>query len=250
MNNTKNYTMRYRLNRDMEFNENFRKKYVSKDYGNYEKYEKNSVATKYDAGVEATTDDKLYENYMKLIKTLPTQEAEDFEKQKRDDIKDLLTDQNETHQTFKERFFAQKGVKENLNPDLDAFEEECELMEDPETFERAYYGRLSPFVKENVYREYLKGYSIKDLSLKYGILQQRAKAIVYQKHLYWNEVYPRLGETHMRLALEREALYASEFPFIEYGIDLVAMAQLDKGVRVEHITRSEYDTDPPARDKK
>ena len=44
--------------------------------------------------------------------------------------------------------------------------------------------------------------SIKDLSMKYGILsifripsilQQRVKAIVYQKHLYWNEVYPRLA---------------------------------------------------------
>ena len=43
-------------------------------------------------------------------------------------------------------------------------------MEDPENHERAYYGRLSPFVKENIYREYIKGYTIKDLSLKYGIM--------------------------------------------------------------------------------
>jgi len=44
-------------------------------------------------------------------------------------------------------------------------------MEDPETFEKNYYGRMSPFAKEQIYREYLSGMSVKDLSLKYGILQ-------------------------------------------------------------------------------
>jgi hypothetical protein len=42
--------------------------------------------------------------------------------------------------------------------------------------------------------------------------------------LYWEEIYPKLGESHMRLALEREAIYAANFPFIEYGIDLHIMA--------------------------
>jgi hypothetical protein len=51
MNNTKNFTMRHRLNREIDFTDDFRKKYITKDYGNYEKYEKNSVHTEYDAGV-------------------------------------------------------------------------------------------------------------------------------------------------------------------------------------------------------
>jgi hypothetical protein len=118
-------------------------------------------------------------------------------------------------------------------------------MEDPENFEKGYYGRLSPFAKEQLYREYHKGMSVKDLSLKYGILHQRVKAIIFQKHLYWEEVYPKLGESHMRLALEREALYASEFPFVEYGCDLQAMAELEKGIRVERLSRTEYDSNPP-----
>lgn len=49
-------------------------------------------------------------------------------------------------------------------------EEEIEFMEDPENFEKGYYGRLSPFAKEQLYREYHKGTSVKDLSLKYGIM--------------------------------------------------------------------------------
>jgi hypothetical protein len=103
---------------------------------------------------------------------------------------------------------------------------------------------MSPFVKETIFREYQKGMSVKDLSLKYGIMQQRVKAIVFQKHMYWNEVYPKMGESHMRLAIEREAMYAQDFPFVEYGQDLDVMAEYEKGVKVEQITRTEYDTDP------
>jgi len=51
-------------------------------------------------------------------------------------------------------------------------------MNNPETYEAGYSGRLS-LVKERMYREYLKGTSIKDLGLKFGILQARVKAILY-----------------------------------------------------------------------
>ncbi len=43
MNNTKNYTTRHRLNRDVQYTDDFRKKYMVKEYGNYEKYERNTV---------------------------------------------------------------------------------------------------------------------------------------------------------------------------------------------------------------
>lgn len=36
--------------------------------------------------------------------------------------------------------------------------------------EHSYFGRMSPFAKEDLYRSYLRGMTIKDLSLKYGIL--------------------------------------------------------------------------------
>jgi len=53
----------------------------------------------------------------------------------------------------------------------------------------------------------------------------------------------------MRLALEREALYASDFPFVEYGIDLHVMAALEKGMKVERMSETPYDTDPPPKEK-
>ena len=54
-----------------------------------------------------------------------------------------------------------------------------EFLENPTTFELGYNGRMSPFVKEKIYREYIRGMSVKDLTLKYGILHQRVKAIVF-----------------------------------------------------------------------
>lgn len=53
-----------------------------------------------------------------------------------------------------------------------------------------------------------------------------------------------MGETHMRLAIEREALYASNFPFIEYGQDIDIMSEMEKGVKATRLTRTEYDTNP------
>lgn len=34
----------------------------------------------------------------------------------------------------------------------------------------------------------------------------------------------------MRLAFEREILYATEFPFVDYGVDLEMMAEIEKGI--------------------
>jgi hypothetical protein len=54
----------------------------------------------------------------------------------------------------------------------------------------------------------------------------------------------------MRLALEREANYASDFPFIEYGQDLHIMGEYEKGIKVQKITETEYDTKPYTEAKK
>jgi len=59
--------------------------------------------------------------------------------------------------------------------------------------------------------------------------------------LYWEEVYPRLGETHMRASLEMEAFYASKYPFVDYGADLKVMAELEKGVKIEKYHRTAED---------
>lgn len=217
---------------------------MTNEYGNYDKYEKNSVSTVYDAGEDENNHDKFFENYMNLIKRLPTKEADDIKTQKRQDIQNLLTDTDIAHVEFPDAYFDWKVETDKSQAREKEIDEEMEFMENPTTFESGYNGRMSPFVKETIYREYQRGMSVKDLSLKYGILHQRVKAIVFQKHLYWEEVYPKLGESHMRLAIEREANYASDFPFIEYGQDLHMMGEYEKGIKIEKLTETEYDTNP------
>jgi hypothetical protein len=109
---------------------------------------------------------------------------------------------------------------------------------------------MSPAGKEKLYVDYQKGMTVKDLSLKFGILQERVKAIIFQKHMYWNEIYPKLGVSHMRQCMRMEYDYSQKYPFQDYGIDLAEMAENDKGVEVKTITRSAYDTNPSKGDSK
>lgn len=241
---TKNFTMRMRLNRDIQMNKGFADKHIIKqEYGNYEKYEKNTI--KVDTNEQDQfAQDKFHENYMRFIRKMPTKMQDKEQEAVREEISDLITSQQFAHEEFPEKFMEYKGVRDDNAAEIEALDQEQDFYNDPINYERGYQGRLSPFAKEQLYRDYQKGMTIKDCSLKFGVLQQRVKAIVFQKYLYWNEVYPRLGETHMRLAFEREALYAAEFPFIEYGQDLQVMAELEKGVQVNMLTRSEVDTNP------
>lgn len=64
MANTKNFVTRNRMDREIDFTEDFRKKYMTKDYGHYEKYEKNKVETVYAEGEDERSEDKFYEHYM------------------------------------------------------------------------------------------------------------------------------------------------------------------------------------------
>ena len=47
----------------------------------------------------------------------------------------------------------------------------------------------------------------------------------------------------MRMAMELEALYARDYPFLNYGIDLKTMAELEKGVRVDRLTYGSKESD-------
>ena len=58
-------------------------------------------------------------------------------------------------------------------------EAELKMARNMEMNDIQYNGRISPLAKEEIYRTYLKGTTIKDLSLKFGILPQRVKAVIF-----------------------------------------------------------------------
>jgi hypothetical protein len=49
-------------------------------------------------------------------------------------------------------------------------ENEKRMLNEWDQTEAPLVGRVSPFAKELIYRSYLKGATVKDLSLKFGIL--------------------------------------------------------------------------------
>ena len=92
---------------------------------------------------------------------------------------------------------------------------------------------MSPQAKEELYRSYLQGTRIKDLSLKYGILPQRVKAIVYQKHMYWEEVYPRLGETQLLAEVDKNRDGAISFREFVSMLSEESHEQAEEGKQVQ-----------------
>ena len=104
-------------------------------------------------------------------------------------------------------------------------------------------GGLSPWCKEEIYRNYLAGWTVKDLSYKFGILPERVKAIVYH-NVSWKEIYPKIGESGLRRRLEHSFEIAKRLPYIDYGKDLKAMAEREEGFRLLKVQRSEIDCKP------
>ena len=69
--------------------------------------------------------------------------------------------------------------------------------------------------------------------------------IVWCRDTFWRDVYPKVGETGLKLLLEREIMYAHEFKFVDYGKDLFVMSQVEAGVELHKLDRTQVDTDPP-----
>ena len=67
MRNTKNYTMRHRLNREVSYSQDFTKRFLTNEYGNYDKYERNSVKLEYKEEDKTYDEDKIYQNYLNMI---------------------------------------------------------------------------------------------------------------------------------------------------------------------------------------
>ena len=211
------------------------------EYGNYEKFENsnNQVKKVNDRGVNDLGYPVADKNIRDMFENMAHPDHETMQNRKEtkeqqvvdETIKSTLHDDPELF----DEYTKLKDVHIDNTLMHDQWQVEQEIFKDPEQASTIVSGRMSPQAKEELYRSYLQGTKVKDLSLKYGILPNRVKAIVYQKYLYWEEVYPRLGETHMRMAFDMEMIYARDYPFVNYGIDLNLMAIAEKGMNVSRL---------------
>lgn len=66
------------------------------------------------------------------------------------------------------------------------------------------FPNMSPQGKLNVYKDYIGGMNLRDISMKYGIVPERVCAIVWSYEYYFKIVYPRVGESTARFLFEYE----------------------------------------------
>lgn len=99
-------------------------------------------------------------------------------------------------------------------------------------FKRKFKGRVSPWAKEEILRLHLDGWSIRDISLRYGIIPERVKAIIWCRKTFYDEVFPRIELSTVKLGLEREMVYGERYPWIDFGKDIEIMVQRERGVPV------------------
>ena len=121
MNNTKNYTMRSRLNREIKFSDDFRKRFMTREYGNYDKYEegRNTVELETEKGENDGGGDYFMKNHREMMRRLKTEEGQEIRDQEAEDVQDLLTNENYADQSIRERVASMKYSQDMTQEVLD-----------------------------------------------------------------------------------------------------------------------------------
>ena len=230
---TKNIVRAMQLNQAVDFSRE--KEKVSSEYSNYNKYKRNyayfKAAENDSADLGDTNPEKLMKEYYNNVSS-----NGDYLGTRYQAITRL--EKSDTYIAPHLYEDAMKEINEN-NSILEDDNQEC----------NEHFGRLSPHAKEDIYQLYQEGWNVKDLSFKFGILPSRVKIIIWQRRYFYDEVMPRFDRTTWRLALEKEFLYASRFGFVDYGLDLPLMAELEKGIPSVELTSTTLDYNPPKETK-
>ncbi|CAD8052521.1 unnamed protein product [Paramecium primaurelia] len=89
--------------------------------------------------------------------------------------------------------------------------------------------KLSFRAKFELFGLFNEGWSVRDLSIKYGIMPYRVKAIIYQKRYFFDEVFPHLPFEYVRDLIAIELYFEKQFGAVDYGVDLQQMRKVESG---------------------
>ncbi len=217
---------------------------LSADYNNYEKYYRNYTEFSSTPNYEADDDGEVITNE-RINRYMLKHAPEEMEN----------TPIGEARAEEEEEGRVSKRTIDEANKYLKHGEEEPEEEEDSRHIEErgpgylfdyvTHGGRVSPVLKEELFKLWSEGWNVEDLSLRYGILPNRVKAIIWLKRYFYEEVMPNVDSITWKLALEREYVDASIFPFVDYGLDLRDLAVLEQGTMNVRLTRTHIDINPP-----
>jgi len=101
---------------------------------------------------------------------------------------------------------------------------------------------LSERAKNEIYQLHLKGWSVRDLSVRFGIMPQRVKAVIWMTQTFYDEYLPRMSIKHV---LELTRALPNLMPnTVDYGLDLQYMAKAKQGVSLRRFRMKAEDLNP------
>ena len=104
-----------------------------------------------------------------------------------DTYKEGINRLNRTEKTYYEEMLKQPSTREDL-----------------QTGANFKIGRLSPLAMDTIYESYLQGWSVRDISKRFGILPKRAKFVIWCRAQLYDELLPKYGWKFYFEGLQRE----------------------------------------------
>lgn len=83
--------------------------------------------------------------------------------------------------------------------------------------------RLSAAARLNIYKLYLEGKTIGEICTRFGIVPERAKAVVFMQQNYFEAVVPRIDAQTVVAGLELDTMVGTYTGTMDYGLDLEAL---------------------------
>lgn len=79
---------------------------------------------------------------------------------------------------------------------------------------------LSPRAVDTIYELYLQGWTVRDISKRFGILPARTKFCIWVRAQLYHEVIPKMGVQFYLRGLRYEQKFYDGKAFCDYGLDL------------------------------
>lgn len=113
---------------------------------------------------------------------------------------------------------------------------------DSEPWPLIVHPKLSPEAKDEIYKLHLQGWSVRDLSVRFGIMPRRVKAIIWMTQTFYDEYLPRMSIEDVRtLARVMPQFYRNT---VDYGLDLQYMSEAKQGVPLKRFSLKPEDLFP------
>ncbi len=77
-------------------------------------------------------------------------------------------------------------------------------MADEEAGSNFQLGRLSPHAMDTIYECYLQGWSVRDISKRFGILPKRTKFCIWARAQLYDEFLPKYGWKYYYQTIQKE----------------------------------------------